>query len=168
MKKICRSSLSELSFHFPIRKPLQWCIHKNSVQCNNGSFYWTDIPMVSAVLGACQDVAGPRNRQPFPPRARWLTKTQQAGEPERPAAPLPSTLGYSAIPILNKSIEQLEIESRIGFSFNEHLQCSSLISRVTSYHHCVYLTGSRKNAFYDCGCYAKADVKSVDGRFTLW
>lgn len=111
----------------------------NKVQCNNSSassFYSVDIPMVSAVLGACQDVAGPCSTHPFPPRARWLTKTQQASEPKRPAVPLPSVLDYCAIPIVNKSIQQLEIKSCINFGFNEHLLCSGLICAVTCLHPC--------------------------------
>lgn len=121
-------------FLFPIRKP-QPALSRNTVQHNNRSalgFYAIDIPMVSAVRGACQDVAGPCNRQPFPPRARWLTKTQQAMEPKRPAIRLPSTQGYSAIPIVNKGVKQLEIENHINFSFNEHLLYWRLSQQLSS------------------------------------
>lgn len=75
--------------------------------------------------------------QPFPLRIGWLTKTQQATEPKRASASLPSTPGYRGIPKLNKGIKQLEIQAHINFSFNEHLLYSGLISRVTSYHLCV-------------------------------
>lgn len=152
---------------FPIRKPLQQCIGNNTVQGNNGgalSFSLKDIPMVSAILGACQDVSGPCSRQPFPPRTRWLTKTQQATEPKRPTAVLPSTLGESTIPILNKS--WLEIENHIKSGLNEHLLLMEFIRRVGLYH-----TPSKEHEtqyFTVALVILSTKVMSASGRFLLW
>lgn len=66
----------------------------------------------------------------FLPRPGDWQRHNRPQSRKRPAALLPSTLGYSAIPILNKSIKQLEIESHINFSLNEHLLYSRLISRL--------------------------------------